>query len=92
MTSNKRSIPEIRQRLYELADELGVDELRQLADETFRRSPKKRARTRSPKLTPSLAAEIRRYSREHPDAHQQDIANEFDVNHGRVSEALDHQV
>ena len=89
---NKRGIPEIRDRLYELADELGVDELRQLADETYRRSPKKRARTRSPKLTPAMAARIRQYSRENPDAHQQDIATVFDLNHGRVSEALDNQV
>ncbi len=92
MAGNKRGIPEIRQRLYELADEYGIDELRVLADETFRRSPKKRAKTRSPKLTPKLAAEMRLYAKDHPNAHQQDIANHFNVNHGRVSEALDYQV
>lgn len=90
--SNKRSIPEIRERMRELAAELGVDELNQLADEMYRKQPAKRAPVRSPKLTPELAEEIRQYAASHPDAHQQDIAEKFGVNHGRVSEALNNEV
>lgn len=91
MAANKLTIPEIRARLYELADELDVDELAYLADQTYRKSAKKRAPVRSPKLTPEMAQEIRDYAAENPNAHQQDIAEKFGVNHGRVSEALNNQ-
>lgn len=87
------SIPEVRDRLRELADEHGIDELHELAEELYRKSPaKKRAPVRSPKLTAEMAEEIREYATANPDAHQQDIAEHFGVNHGRVSEALNGQV
>jgi hypothetical protein len=35
-----------------------------------------------------MAEEIRLYAAANPDLHQQDIANHFGVNVGRVSEAL----
>ncbi len=92
MPGNKRSIPEIRSRLRELADEEGIDELNDIADELYRNPPVKRARTKSPSLTPELAQQIRDFAAAHPDLHQQDIANHFGVNHGRVSEALNHLV
>ena len=40
-------------------------------------------------LTPKLALDIRKYFYTHPDATQQEIANVFNVNIGRVNEALD---
>jgi hypothetical protein len=93
MASNKRGIPEIRERLRELAVQHNMDELRELADEMYRNPPAKaRAPVRSPKLTPELAQEIRDYARANPRAHQQDIAEHFGVNHGRVSEALNNVV
>jgi hypothetical protein len=92
MAKNRLGIPGVRDRLYELADELGEEELRDLADQLWRKSAKKRAPVRSPKLTPEMAEEIRQYAAANPDAHQQDIAEKFGVNHGRVSEALSHQV
>lgn len=92
MAKNKLGIPAVRDRLRELADEYGIDELHDLADQMYRKSAKKRAPVRSPKLTPEMAEEIRQYASDHPDAHQQDIAEKFGVNHGRVSEALDGQV
>lgn len=92
MTKNISGIPAVRDRLRELADEHGIEELNDLADQMYRRTARKRATTRSPKLTPALAQQIRDYAAAHPDAHQQDIAQRFGVNHGRVSEALDHQV
>jgi hypothetical protein len=86
------SIPAARARLRELADEHDIDELRDIADQMYRKTAKKRAPKRSPKLTPAMAKKIRDYKAAHPDAHQQDIAEHFGVNHGRVSEALDNQI
>ena len=92
MATNSRGIPAIRDRLRELADEYDIDELNELADEMYRKSAKKRASVRSPKLTAQMAQDIRDYSSANPGAHQQDIAEKFGVNHGRVSEALDNQI
>ena len=83
----------MRVRLRELAEEHDIDELNELAEELYSKSPaKKRAPVRSPKLTAEMADEIRDYAAANPDAHQQDIAEHFGVNHGRVSEALNDQV
>ncbi len=91
MPGNHMSTPEVRDRLRELAEELGCDELSELADQLYRRQPEKRAPRRSPTVTADMAEEIRQYAEENPDAHQQDIAEHFQVNHGRVSEALNHE-
>lgn len=91
MARNKRSIPDIRARLRELADEHGIEELHDLADETFRNLPVKRASNRSAHLTPELAGEIRQFVKRNPKLHQRDVAQHFNVNPGRVSEALNHQ-
>lgn len=92
MVTNSRGIPAIRDRLREIADEYDIDELHDLADEMYRKSSKKRAPVRSPKLTAQMAQDIRDFAVANPDAHQQDIAEKFGVNHGRVSEALDNQI
>ena len=89
---NKRTIPELRDRLFEASDEYGIPELAEIAQEMFRRSPKKRAKTKSQKMTPELAQEIREYAEKHPDLHDQEIADIFDVNHGRVSEARNNDI
>jgi hypothetical protein len=86
--AKKHGIPAIRARMRELADEHGIDELNDLADALYRKSAVKRAKIKSPPLTPEMAEEIREYAKAHPDLHQQEIANHFGVNHGRVSEAL----
>jgi len=91
MVNNKRSIPEIRDRLREIADSSGIEELHDLADQLYRKSPVKRAPNRSVHLTPELAEEIRKFVAENPKLHQRDVAQEFDVNPGRVSEALNYQ-
>ena len=85
---NKRTIPEIRNRLHELADELGASELDELANELHRNPPVTRGKIKSPPLTAELAEQIRAFAANNPHLHQQDIANHFGVNHGRVSEAL----
>ncbi len=87
------SIPEVRNRLRELAEEHDIEELSELANELYRKPPaKKRASVRSPKLTAELAEKIREFAGMNPNAHQQDIAEHFGVNHGRVSEALHDQL
>jgi hypothetical protein len=88
MAKNRRGIPELRDRLRELADELDVEELHDLADEMYRNSPVRRARPQSAHLTPELAEEIRVFARKYPKMHQRDIAQKFNVNPGRVSEAM----
>ncbi len=85
---NKRSIPEIRERLFELSEKHQLPELSQLAKEMYRNSPVKRAPVKSPKMTPVLATKIRSYASKHPVMHQNEIASKFKVNPGRVSEAL----
>lgn len=88
MAINKRTIPEIRVRLRQLADEYGIGELHDLADETYRTSPIRRAARRSRPLTPQLAKDIRKFATKNPKLHQRDIAQHFNVNPSRVSEAL----
>lgn len=92
MATNKRSIPEIRVRLRELADKHGIPELHELANETYRNSPVRKASNKSVHLTPQLAADIRHYAAQNPTLHQRHIADRFNVNPGRVSEALNNQV
>ena len=92
MTKNKMNIPQVRDRLRVLAEEHGIDELYGLAAQMYRETAVKRAPVRSPPLTPELAEKIRKYKIANPQAHQQDIANHYGVNHGRVSEALNKQV
>ena len=77
--------------MRELAEELGCDELNELADQLYRKQPATRAPRRNPVVTPAVAAQIRAYAAANPNAHQQDIAEKFGVNHGRVSEALNFQ-
>ncbi len=90
--NNKRSIPKIRMRLRELADKHGIPELYDLANETYRNPPIKRASNQSARLTSSLAAEIRAYVTRNPNLHQRAVAERFNVNPGRVSEALNELV
>lgn len=88
MAKNKRSIPELRKRLRELAEQLGEEELNVIADEMGRDPAAKRAPQKSVPFTAEMAEEIRQYAKTHPDAHNQEIADHFGVNPGRVSEAL----
>jgi hypothetical protein len=92
MAGNKRSIPELRSRIREIAEEHGIHELRDIADEMYRQPPVSKAAPKSKALTPRLAAEIRVFARKNPGLHQRDIAAHFDVNPGRVSEALNGRV
>lgn len=81
-------IPEIADRLRELAPALACPELEELADELRRRPSTRVAGPRSRKMTPALAAEIRAAVAARPGATQVEIARLFNVNPGRVSEAV----
>jgi hypothetical protein len=74
------TIPEIRARLHELAVTLGCKELHDLAEATRRRSAKKRAASVRQSLTPTLA--------QNPNMSNREIGNVFNVDGGRVSEAI----
>ncbi len=89
---NKRTIPELRARLREIADEEDLYELHDIADEMHRQTAVRRAKTKSTKLTASLAKDIREYAKKNPKMHQRDIAQRFNVNPGRVSEAMNNIV
>lgn len=84
----RRTIPQIRARLLEIADEKGIPELAELAEETKREYHGRRAAPTRRSLTPALAAKIRSYARAHPRAAYHDMAERFHTNIGRVSEAL----
>jgi hypothetical protein len=87
-------IPEISVRIREIAEAIEEDypdksgELFELADELRRRSPAPRATMTSTSMTPELAQEIRDYAEANPGTSHQAIAEQFNVNHGRVSEAI----
>jgi hypothetical protein len=81
-------IPEIRDRLHELAEEHGIPELHDLADETRRRSPLRRVRARWPRLTASQQEAVRAMFETQPGMGVKDIADRFNTSVGRVSEAI----
>jgi len=88
--NNYMSIPDVRNRLREIAKETGNEELADLADQMYRRKLKKtRAPVTSQKMTPEVAAEIRDYLEQNPKASSQKAAEHSNVNPGRVSDALD---
>ena len=87
-------IPEVAKRMREIAEQIQNDypnlssELFELADELKRRFSGPRAPASSTRMTPELAEEIREYADANPNMSHQAIAEVFNVNHGRVSEAI----
>lgn len=91
-------IPEIRRQLSQAANDLRsgrktpdkvADAIDRLVPELWRKKPRQMGgrKVRTP-MTPELAQRIRAYAKAHPKADQQEIATEFNVNAGRVSEVL----
>lgn len=85
---SRRTIPEIRSRMYELAIELDCPELRELAEETKRRPAVRRAPTEAKKITPELRRRVRAHARRHPAKPMRAIGRAFGIDQGRVSEIL----
>jgi len=93
----KRTIPECRKALEDIAklvDHLGypsvATDIRRVAADMWREPPSRGrpARVKHPPLTAKQMVEIRVFARANPDMHLADIAMMFNVNPGRVSEAL----
>lgn len=80
-------IPDVQKRMRELASAHGIPELRTLADELSRRKSTRSARI-SPPMTTELRKAICAYATANPGMSQANIATRFNVNPGRVSEAL----
>jgi hypothetical protein len=87
-------IPQVASRMREIAQEIQntypaqAAELLELADELKRRFSGPRAPATSTPMTPELAEEIREYAEANPGMPHQTIGEVFNVNHGRVSEAI----
>lgn len=92
----KMTIPEVAARLRELADERATPSaisvrLHTLADALKREPALKRAPASSVTMTPALAKRIRTMKARSPRMTQAAIAAKFNINPGRVSEALNGQ-
>lgn len=85
--------PEIQMALVATADDSRMppdlaDRVKTLARALSRRKPIGRAERKSTPMTTALAQAIRHYRAAFPDASQTEIARVFEVNPGRVSEAI----
>jgi hypothetical protein len=87
-------IPQVANRMREIAQQIQSShpsessELLELADELKRRFSGPRAAATSTPMTPELAEEIREYAEANPGMPHQAIGEVFNVNHGRISEAI----
>lgn len=92
----RRTIPQIRELIAELTDEAKRLARRQLYIATqiakLAAETKKRPYTRGPnknrRMTARLRAEIRAFAENNPAMSHQELGDLFEVNIGRVSEAL----
>lgn len=90
-------IPEARVQIATLAKKLergsisnlhAANQLRDILPMLRRDVPEKRAQNRDTPMSAELAERIREYAKYRPALSQREIAQEFNVNPGRVSEAL----
>lgn len=82
------TIPQIRARMFELADEYQFEELRHLAEQTKRRSPVRRSRSVHAKLTPAQEQMVRDHAVLNPTHSYKRMGQDLDVDIGRISEVL----
>lgn len=79
-------IPEVRERLRELAEEHGLPELGMLAGELVRRRNAPAVKPKSAPVTEKTRRAVRAYSDLHPEMPMTEVARIFELNQGRVSE------
>lgn len=92
------NIPLAREKLVDICtrmDAVGLQKWTREIDSVLdglmiRRSPRRKVRSQSEPMTAEKKQAIRAYAEQFPQATQMDIAQVFDVNVGRVSEALAH--
>jgi len=77
------TMPEVRALIREMRETLDKIEAR-----LIRRSPTKRAKPTSARMTAKMRDAIRQMAAAHPDMTMSEIAAHFNVNQGRVSEVL----
>lgn len=82
------TIPEVRERLYEMGSQWHSEELLRLADQLWRRPYVRSTRRTQRRPSPEQAEAIRIYAAEHPDLSEWQIGVDFGVNQGRISEVL----
>jgi hypothetical protein len=82
------TLPECRAALLAIAKERNIPEILPIVAEMKRRPYVRKVRPRSPAATEELRQRIRAYAEAHPQQSYMEIANEFGVGIGRVSEAL----
>jgi hypothetical protein len=86
------TIPQARERLLTLAfimrDPAEAAEIVKIVNEGLYRRKSQRTRVKSVTATPAVKARIRRAKTLQPRASHQELAHDFHVNQGRVSEAL----
>ena len=84
------NIPLARKRIKTLQNLLTVIvmDLEEIEKMLNRKKPVRKAAPRSKRMTPEFAAQIRKFAQRNSKASLQEIATRFNVNSGRVSEAL----
>lgn len=80
-------IPEVRERLHEIAEETGNAELNFLANQLIRRFHGRGPNVSNP-VTPELAAQVRILHQENPKMAYHQIGERLGVSQGRVSEII----
>jgi hypothetical protein len=81
-------IPEVREELHKIANDFSIPRLHQLADELARRPQARRAKVKSARLTEGMEDSIKAFARRQPHLSFVEIARYYNVNPGRVSEAI----
>jgi hypothetical protein len=90
------TLPECRDALQAIANSLAIkpgctDEargIRMIIKEMMRRPPVRKTRVKARSVTPRLQDRIRAFAKAHPDLANREIGLIFNVDGGRVSEAL----
>lgn len=90
-----KTIPELREELLNMANDLRVEgasyqagKLKRIVKQLYRRKSVRKAAIESAKFTPELKAQVITYANNHPHVSYIKIANRYNISTGRVSEAL----
>lgn len=86
-----RPIPEVREEMYDLADEIGGeygDRLRGLAEDTYRNRAVSHGRTKAKKVTADIVKAVKQIRKENPGMLNREIGLQVGIDGGRVSEIL----
>ena len=92
MNLEKMQMNEVADLLFALSkkqvDPKDTELLKKIAARVSRRKPVRKAQSVARRCTPELRGEIRTFAKRNPNMTYAEIARRFDVNPGRVSEAM----